>query len=267
MNMAQQMWRQGNKIEQISEFTKGYNVIYFSLEMSFKACRNRIYSCLSGVPSKVIKRPIGKDGKVYLTGQHKNKLATAAKFMKNYPYQFEIVDLPRGATAEAIESLIEESVSEYKPDIVVVDYLGIMNDDSSKDSDDWLSLGVIAGKLHELVRVHNIIGLSAVQLNRTKSSNKETEDKIGLHRIGRSSLIMHHANIGVQIETRQNEKNYPNMNCYIIKNRDGENMVKGFLLKNLACGTLIDTKVDTSEPEPEFYDVDDISGDIELLDI
>lgn len=266
MNMAIQMWLQGNTIEQTSNFTKGHNVLYFSLEMPFKACRNRMFSRLSGVPSKIMKRPLSRNGQVRLTSDHRNSLTKMAKFIKNYPYQFELIDLPRGATPEAIELMLEESIATYNPDIIAIDYLGLMELDSNDD--DWLKLGKIAGMCHEMCRVHNIIGLTAVQLNRTKASSKDTEDKIGLHRVGRSALIMTHANVGIQIETRPNEKNFPNMNCHIIKNRDGENMVKGTLLKNLQCATLLDQpKTENELSEVEFVDVDDLSGNIELFDI
>ena len=265
-NISIQMWMQNNTIDMTSNFTKGYNVLYFSLEMPFKASRNRIYSRISEVPSKIIRRPMNKNGKLFLTSEHRNKLNVATRFMKNYPYQFEIVDIPRGATAEGIELLFEEATTNYRPDIIAIDYLGIMDDDSKDD--DWLKLGVIAGKISEICRVHNIIGLTAVQLNRAKTSSKDSEDKIGSHRIGRSALILTHANIGLQIETRQNEKSYPNMVVHIIKNRDGENMLKGSLLKNLACGSLIDDGQNKEEQSDlEFKDVDDISEEIALFDI
>lgn len=266
MNMALQMWLQENTVEQAENFTKGYNVLYFSLEMPFKPCRNRVYSRLSGVASKLIRNPVDKKGKVRLNSDERARLKTAMQFMKQYPYEFEIIDIPRGATSEQIEILFEDAKMKFNPDIIVIDYLGIMDDDSSDD--DWLKLGKIAGRIHELARVHNTIVLSAVQLNRSKSSSKDAEEKVGMHRIGRSALIMTHANIGIQIETRPNEKNYPDLNYHLIKNRDGE-LGKGKLIKNLGCGTLLDDdkKVTDEDIEFEFTDIDDISEKIEFLDI
>jgi replicative DNA helicase len=264
MNMALQIWMQENTIEQTTNFTKGYNVLYFSLEMPLKPCRNRIYARLSGIPSKLIRNPMNKENKVKLSNEERTSLKNSLQFIKNYPYEFEIVDIPRDATAEQIEMLLEESRAKFSPDVLVIDYLGLMNEDSKDD--DWLKLGKIAGKVHELGRVHNLITLSAVQLNRTKASSKDTEERVGMHRIGRSALIMTHANIGIQIETRPNEKNYPDMNYHLIKNRDGE-LGKGKLIKNLACGTLLDDKEKIEDVGYEFTDVDDISQEIEFLDI
>lgn len=263
MNIGLQMWKQKNTIDMTDSFTQGHNILYFSLEMPFKPCRNRIYSRLSGVPTKLIKRPVTSDGRSRLSAQERNKLKSTLQFIDKYPYQFEIVDIPRGATPEHLEMLFEDARARYNPEIVVIDYLGLMETQESKE-DDWLKLGIIAGQVHEMCRIHNIIGLTAVQLNRSKTSNKDTEEKIGMHRIGRSSLIMTHANLGIQIETRPNEKNYPDMIPHLIKVRDGE-LGKGKLLKNLACGTLLDN--DDEGEESNFTNVDDISDEIDDFDI
>jgi len=258
MNMAVQLWMQENSIyTEENQFTSGHGVLYFSLEMPFKPCLNRVLSRMSNTPSKLIRN-------AKLNPEEAIKLKKALKFITKYPHQFEIVDIPRGATMESLELIYEDAKANYDPKIVVIDYLGLM-DYSGSEMDDWLKLGKIAERIHEFARVHNLIVLSAVQLNRSKGG-KEIEDKIGLHRIGRSALIMQNANIAIQIETRGNEKQYPDMYYHLIKNRDGE-LGKGKLIKNLACGTLLDDKIE--EDNTEFYDrdPDDISEKLDLLDI
>lgn len=257
MNMAIQMWLQNNTIDITDNFGRGQGVLYFSLEMPFKPCLNRILSRLSGNPSKKIRNAT-------LNNDEAEKLKKALRFINKYPYQFEIVDIPRGATMESMEMIYEDAKAYYDPRIVVIDYLGLMNYEGA-DMEDWLKLGKISEKIHEFARVHNLIVLSAIQLNRSKGG-KDAEDKIGLHRIGRSALIMQNANIGVQIETRPNEKSYPDMYYHLIKNRDGE-LGKGKLLKNLAAGTLIDDKIEEDPTTFEMYDPDDISDKIALIDI
>jgi replicative DNA helicase len=256
MNVAIQMWLQGNTMDMTQNFGPGNSVLYFSLEMPFKPCLNRVLSRLSGNPSKKIRNAT-------LNVDEAEKLKKSLRFIKNYPYEFEIVDIPRGATMESMELIFEEAKANYDPKIVVIDYLGLMSYEGP-EMEDWLKLGKIAEKVHEFARVHNLIVLSAIQLNRAKGG-KDTEDKIGLHRIGRSALIMQNANIGVQIETRPNEKSYPDMKYHLIKNRDGE-LGQGKLIKNLAAGTLIDDKVDEDPTTFEMRDPDDISEKIELLD-
>src|SRR5574338_997438 len=212
MNMAIQMWMQGNTIDMTDNFGPGQSVLYFSLEMPFKPCLNRVLARLSGNPSKKIRN-------ASLNADEAGKLKKALRFINKYPNQFEIVDIPRGATMESMEMIYEDVKTYYDPDIIVIDYLGLM-DYEGAEMEDWLKLGKISEKIHEFARVHNKIVLSAVQLNR--KSGKSDEDKIGLHRIGRSALIMQNANIGIQIETRPNEKSYPDMYYHLIKNRDGE---------------------------------------------
>ncbi len=106
----------------------------------------------------------------------------------------------------------------------MVDYLGLMDASSGDNSEqDWLRLGQIAGRLHEFGRAYNVVVLTAVQLNRPQNRNvKDSSDLIGMHRIGRSSMIMHHANIGIQIESRKDERIHDDLRYHIIKNRDGE---------------------------------------------
>jgi replicative DNA helicase len=256
MNMAIQMWLQNNTIDMIDNFTPGHNVLYFSLEMPFKPCLNRVLGRLSSNPTKLIRS-------AKLNPMEMEKIKKVLRFINKYPNQFEIVDIPRGATIESLELLYEEAKVLYDPKIVVIDYLGLMDYDGG-EMEDWLKLGKIAEKTHEFARVHNCTVLSAVQLNRSKGAKEE--DRIGLHRIGRSALIMTNANIAVQIETRPNEKSHPDMFYHLIKNRDGE-LGKGRLLKNLACGTLIDDKVEEDETTFEMRDPDDILEKIELLDL
>jgi len=257
MNMALQIWLGENNIDMADNFLPGNNVMYFSLEMPFKPCRNRVLGRLSSNPTKLIRTAkLGKEDAV--------KLKKVLKFVGNYPNQFEIIDIPRGATMESLELIYEEAKVLYDPKVIVIDYLGLMDYEGGKDMDDWLKLGKIAERIHEFARVHNITVLSAVQLNRSKGAKEE--DKVGLHRIGRSALIMTNANIAIQIETRANEKNFPDMKYHVIKNRDGE-LGDGRLIKNLACGTLLDEKTEEDPTTFEMRDPDDISEKIELLDI
>ena len=261
MNMAIQMWLGNNVVNSnTTEFTPANNILYFSLEMPFKPCLNRVLSRLSGCPSKLIRNAkLGNDDAV--------KLKNTLKFINKYPNQFEIVDLPRNATMESIELIYEDAKANYDPKIVVIDYLGLM-DYEGAEMEDWLKLGKIAEKIHEFARVHNLIVLSAVQLNRAAKSEKDADAKIGLHRIGRSAMIMQNANIAIQIETRMKEKGYPDMIYHLIKNRDGE-LGKGVIIKNLACGTLIDSQMEVEESDVKFEmrDPDDISHKLEALDI
>ena len=135
-------------------------------------------------------------------------------------------------------------------------------EDKDAIGDDWLKLGYIAGKLHEFARTYGVVICTAVQLNRPKG--KDTSDIIGLHRIGRSSLIMHHATVGIQIETRHGEEGFDDMIYHIIKNRNGE-CGKHLLRKDFSCATLVDYEPYRPKiSDSEFGSVNLINEDISV---
>lgn len=255
MNLAIQMWLQQNKMDTPTEQLKpGCNVLYFSLEMPYEQCLNRVVSRLSEVKYHGI-----RDGNLPQTEM--DKMSEGLKFIKRYPFEFGIVDIARGATIEALELIFNDTMLRYRPDVVVVDYLGLMEYEG--DMDDWLKLGKISEQLHEFARIYNVCVLSAVQLNRmAKGKDSGPGDQIGAHRIGRSALIIQNANVALQIEKRQDENMHPDMLCHLIKNRDGE-LVKGRLLKNFAnCALLNDYATDNEV----FTNADDISEAIKKME-
>lgn len=230
-NMAKQMWMQKNRIDNRENFSKGYNVLFFSLEMPFDQCAKRVISSMANVPTYSLRD-------CQITNEEQlARLSHSAKFIRDYPNSFEIVDIPRGVTVGQIEDRFLESIATgRRPDVVVIDYLGLM-EAVEEDGEDWLRMGKMAGDLHEFTRAYNIVLLTAVQLNRPKS--RKPEDTIGLHRIGRSSQIMHHATVGVQILTRENEEILADLEYHVIKNRHGERG-KHSINKNFQTATLVD---------------------------
>jgi len=242
-NISIQMWMQGNTIlTPASNYNIGYNVLYFSLEMPFDDCHARFLARVANVPQTSI--TLGK-----LDMQEKKRVELANAFIKDYPAEFGIVDAPRGITIEELELRYTDALLKYKPDIVVVDYLSLMNDPKLNNAPDWLKLSGIAESLHQLSRVYGVVLLTAVQLTDIKRGKKskeikemddDDEQRVGLHRIGRSSLIMHHANVAIQIEKRQDEMNLPDFKYHIIKNRRGPLLYNGYMSKNFSNASLLD---------------------------
>ena len=250
--MSTQMWLQQNNLSSTT-FTQGYNILYFSLEMPYDSCVRRTLARLADIPNYAL-------GDAKLNKNQMEALKLTTDFIERYPYQFEIVDIPRGATIEQIEARFVEAQSRFNPDIVVVDYLGLLEAPGAT-GDDWLKLGVISGQLAEFARVYNIVLLTATQLNRTSGSKSKQskEDLVGLHRIGRSALICHHADIVLQIMARQDENTFSDLKYSIIKHRNGA-LGDGVLLKNFRNSSILDSPF---EPENEELflgsDTEDIS--------
>jgi len=237
-NFGVQIYMQNNTImTPTEEFTKGANVTYFSLEMPYDDCFRRTMSKIADVPSYGL-----RDAK--LSRAEANGLKQACQFTKRYPYKFDIVDVPRGFTVENLELMFEEIKSSYIPDVVIIDYMGLMEslgNSSEEDEPDWLQLGQLAGKIHEFARVYAVPVLTAVQMTRMDPTKRKTGANVGLHRIGRSSLIAHHATAILQIETRENEEKCEDFVFWIIKNRDGLNMKRFSVTKRFDKSCLIDT--------------------------
>jgi replicative DNA helicase len=251
-NMAVNIWMQNNKIEtDPSKYTNGYNVAYYSLEMSFDDCFQRTLAKVADVPSYGL-----RDAK--LSKSEAKAVSQACKFYKNYPYKFHIVDVPRGLTIEQMEIIHEEMKSEFIPDVIFLDYLGLM-EDMEEGSDDWLALGKLAGKVHEFARFHNIPIVTAVQLNRIDPTQKAKA--VGMHRIGRSSLIATHATLIIQIETRQDEESHGDFIYHILKNRHGEANKSHSVYKKFSTCSILDKPYDSASQQ-SWNMSDDISGDI-----
>lgn len=254
MNMALNMWLNGNTVNMDKDFKEGNDILYFSLEMPHTDCFERMLSRLSMVPQKSI-----RDAK--LNEDETKRLTRALNFMKKYPWDLDIVDVPRGATINTIEMIYNDVLQKRrKPAVVIIDYLTLMDyDNKDGEIDDWLKQGKISEVLHEFCRVNELVMLSAVQLNDPKSSGgKSSESQIGLHRIGRSKMIMHNSNFGIQIEKRSKEEDYPDMNLYMIKSRRTE-LTKGKVFKNFACCAMLN-----DETVPTTNDIDDISEKVEF---
>lgn len=188
----------------------GHNILYFSLEMPKLSQERRIDACIGELYYAQI-----RDG--LLSQEDKEKYAKILKFQAKYKKNFYVVDLPKGCSVRDVEvKFLEVSDNIFKPDMVVVDYLGIMS--SNGGDSDWLALGKISEELHEFARVHNVVTLTAAQANRAP---KEAKVKYNTDRVGRSDLISHNANVIMQIERRDDEDIRIDMNVHLTKVRDG----------------------------------------------
>jgi len=243
---GKQIWLQENTIDTSPDsFTRGYNVLYFSLEMPYQDCFIRFLASLANVPQRAL-------AKSTLMQEEMRRVNKAYEFIKKYQengYYFDIVDVPRNLTIEELELRYHDALLRYHPDVVIVDYMGLMNSKLFAKEQDWLKMGAIAASLHEFARAYDCVVITAAQLTDLKRSSQGSQEesrRVGVHRWGRSSLIMHHVNTGIQIETRQNEINFPDLKIHVVKNRKGP-LGEGALIKNFANASLVDVPFDQRE--------------------
>lgn len=267
-NLALQMWLQGNSIyTSPADFVPGFNCLYFSLEMPYEDCFRRFMARVADISERSLNR-------AKLESDEADRLDKTFEFIKHYPNQFQIVDVPRNVTIDEIELRYNDALLKFQPHVVVVDYMGLMYDPRHSKDPDWLKMSAVAGSLHEFARMYKVIMLTAVQLTDIKRNSQgrklEQDMTVGGHRIGRSSQILHHANFALQIEKRPSEETYGDFKYHIIKNRRGP-LASGTLIKKFANASLLDNPYDnpkTNEnptPAPIVGNQPDISNKVKNI--
>lgn len=250
MNVALNMFLGGNDIDTTGEFRPGNDVVFYSLEMNHADLCSRLIAALARVPQKSI-----RDAK--LTDEEKKRVGKAFAFLNKYPHQFQVIDTPR-LTPDGLELSLNSEIAKTgkKPAICCVDYLNIMKTDSgNKETQDWLLQSELSAMLHEIARSFEIIMLSAIQLN-PKSGDKEGGGEFGIKSLRRSTSIADHCDLLAIIQTRRNERSFPDFAISLAKNRRGE-LTDAKLQKNFECCLILDQKLgDGSVPG----DIEDISG-------
>lgn len=260
-NIAVQVWLQKNDIFKNIFNHTGKNIIYFSLEMPYEDCFNRLISRLSDVESRKIEN-------ASLTKEEFARVKKCLDFIRDYPYDFKIVDIT-DVCANDLENIIIESGQDF--DAIFIDYLGIMQPNEKMEDQDWLKQGKIAEQIRGIARKQKRPIFSAVQLNR-KSETKSSSESIGLSRLARSGTIATHATHIIQIENRAKEEELSDFVYHFIKNRKGPKP-KGTLMKRLKAASLIDDldKAIVDDKKSDNYDTffkdhDDLSSRAEDLE-
>lgn len=236
MNMGINMWLGENSFDMNKDFKQGNDVLYFSLEMPYHDMLERILACIAKIPQTSIRDAT-------LTDVEKKKLSGALKFIECYPYDFTIVDIPRGATMDSIELIYNDvcATRGKKPRVVIVDYLALLSH-NQKDISDWLQLNYLSEALHEFGRVNDVICITATQLNRPP--NTKSAESMGVHRLSRSALQAANANFVLLIDKRQNEQELPTMQLHLVKSRRTP-LVSGTIYKQLSYCALLNEPLES----------------------
>jgi len=225
-----------NTIVQNNSWEPGNDVLFISIEMPVSEIQERILSCICSIDSLNLAK-----GKL-VGADEPTRLAMGLRFWKNYPNRMRVIDVPRGCSMAQIQSLYDEACLTFKPKLVIIDYLGLLADNIGDTDADWEKLKNIAEQMHEFARTNEVAVFTGLQVKVAKPG----EGGIGIHRIGRSSMIMHNVNIGLQIENRENEQLRPDSFIHTIKFRRGPL----FVMNNLRKEFMYNRFVDTGMPDP-----------------
>jgi len=165
----------------------GYNVIYFSLEMAFNLLAACFDSRMAAIDSKqIVFGRLNKEDRI----KYKKILKQQVKDQLG----IYIVDVAMNAKSDIIleETEIYKSVTGRKPDLLVVDYAGIMMpmQPYSNMSERFNNLFL---EYHQIAKYLDVALLTAAQESRDASkADIRKEENEGVHNIGLSNYMAPH---------------------------------------------------------------------------
>lgn len=198
----------------LNAFRAGKNVVYVSLEMPTEQMWDRVAAAWCGLPiSEIIGGTLSQENEaIYQAQMH---------ILKNSANRFEVIDAPH-VTVPTIAAELDLIVSDYQPDLLVVDYLGIVKPTDTKLQDNLAQASVVED-MRALARHRKIALFTAVQMNRdpgkAKQKGKTTE------RVSRSDTIGATADVIMLIDEVDAEdieaKLSDKTKIFLAKNRKG----------------------------------------------
>ena len=194
--------------------SKGYNVIYITLEMPEEEIAKAIDANLLDMPANEIRNLSLEEFKQRVPKD------TGKLRIKEYPSGvFSVIQL---------KNLLQElNMKEgFDPDVVIIDYLGIMSSSrvSLGKAGSYLFYKSIAEELHGFSKEYDKVVLSAVQLNRSAVNNTEVDESV----IAESHGLMMTADVLLMIINTEDLRKENKVILKCVKNRQ-----TGFLDKIL----------------------------------
>jgi hypothetical protein len=136
----------------------------------------------------------------------------------------------------SVQNAYDECCLTFKPDIVIIDYLGLMVDNGGDVKADWQKLKDVSEQMHEFARSNDIVVASAVQVTDVEAG----KGTVGMHRIGRARMIGHNCNFFIQADVREDEDARTDARWVCVKNRRGPKFVTNNLRKEFQYTRFLD---------------------------
>lgn len=237
MNMAVNAWLGNNKVttpeSEIDD--SGKDVWFISIENTKDLHERRVSSCLAGVSSDAI-----RDGK--LLDEDEQKYYRALKFQHKYKHKkFYTSDFGKNISMAVIEAEYEKLLHIFKPQLIVIDYLGKMKA-VNPTGQDWLDQGSVAMDMYEFAKViKDIPIISASQMKSAMRTQNGLKRFTGdAESIARSKMIGDNVSMNLQIVKDENFNDSSYMELVIAKNRDGKTGDSLMLSKEFWRSTVCD---------------------------
>lgn len=217
MNMAINAWMGSNTIDTDPAQWRddGKNVLYVTIEMPKEDVEMRMDANIAGINFYHL-----RDGQA--TEEEEALFKKSLAFQEKYDAKkkFWILDIARDTTVGNLEAQYQSLLPIFEPDLIVVDYIGIMKA-SNPSGIDWLDQGSIAAEMHEFCRTYRKPVITGAQMNKAQAmgNGKQVFD---VERLARSKMIGDNANVVLQIEKGQNFNTSSYVRLHLVKNRSGE---------------------------------------------
>jgi replicative DNA helicase len=225
----------------------GKKVMYISLEMIRDDVSRMVMSRIASLDVNQL-----KSGKLSLEDEliYKEILKELAR--KKFP--FNIVDIQNRATPTTIISELELYKNSHGcyPDMLIIDYAGIMDSDDRYVGGRSEKYDVIFRQLHQMAKYFDIAIITAMQESRTAQQNekkkKETESDDGVLAIGLSHYVATHCEQVFRLVQDDDDHAANRIWVQVSKNRWGQ-LNNGILLRCDYARSFIGDP-DSSVPQP-----------------
>ena len=201
--------------------SKGYNVVFFSLEMAFDLLATCVDSRMALVDSKKI-----LFGKLDKADRDKYRQALIQQFKAQL--NIWIVDIPMGMKSIQVLNELEmyKAATGLIPDLVVVDYANLV-EPMIKYAGRSEKYDILFKEFHEIARMQNVVFLTATQESReaTKASKQRTkrpEELEGTENIGLPNFIAPHCEIVIRLRQTKHDRLQNRVWAIVDKDRYGE---------------------------------------------
>lgn len=229
------------------------NVLYLSLEMTEQKVFERIIANMFDVNLQDLKM---MDKKAFL-----RKHEYVKKTMKS-----NFITIQYGAkslSANKIRAILKElwMKKKFKPDVIVVDYLGLMTTNAkTKDSNSYNELKTISEELRAIAVEESLIVWSAMQVNRGGIKNVDLDVTDIADSIGTAAT----ADLIIGLTTTDELKQAGRYSAMVIKNRYGLNQQKIYIGVNYPKMRIYDIELEDGETKtpqkPQTPIVDDMAA-------
>lgn len=143
----------------INIFKQGHNVLFLPLEMDWEDFVTRMACNMAGISYKSILNPR------QMTDEEYKKVAEAELWVKS-SHKFALLDVDEQISIPVLRREIEKRANYFSPQVLVVDYLGLLKTQSNYGQRHDLALGELTKSLKFLGKKYGFHVITAAQLGR-----------------------------------------------------------------------------------------------------